>query len=148
MPIRSMTAYASGERSTPWGTLGCELRAVNHRFLELGLRLPDELRAFEPLLRERVSARVSRGKLDLALRPGKSARRLQLDRGLVARLGNGRAPAKPLPELRVGLVEFAVPGRATSQGADPAAMQAEVLALLDTVLDEFIAGREREGPGW
>ena len=64
MSIRSMTAYASGERNTPWGTLGCELRAVNHRFLELGVRLPDELRALEPALRERVSTRVSRGKLD------------------------------------------------------------------------------------
>ena len=35
--IRSMTAFASGERTTPWGTLGCELRAVNHRFRSLGL---------------------------------------------------------------------------------------------------------------
>lgn len=149
MPIRSMTAYASGERSTPWGTLGCELRAVNHRFLELGLRLPDELRAFEPLLRERVSARVSRGKLDLALRlrPGEGSAALQLDEGLVARLGElaGRLRGH-FPELRVGLVELLqFPGVLQSQGADPAAMQAEVLALLDTVLDEFIAGREREG---
>src|SRR5690606_3974840 len=62
--IRSMTAYASGERATPWGTLACELRAVNHRFLEIGLRAPDELRVFEPQLRERISAKVSRGKLD------------------------------------------------------------------------------------
>lgn len=149
MPIRSMTAYASGERSTPWGTLGCELRAVNHRFLELGLRLPDELRAFEPLLRERVSARVSRGKLDLALRlrPGEGSAALQLDEGLVARLSElaGRLRGH-FPELRVGLVELLqFPGVLQSQGADPAAMQAEVLALLDTVLDEFIAGREREG---
>ena len=149
MQIRSMTAYASGERSTPWGTLGCELRAVNHRFLELGLRLPDELRAFEPLLRERVSARVSRGKLDLALRlrPGEGSAALQLDEGLVARLGElaGRLRGH-FPELRVGLVELLqFPGVLQSQGADPAAMQAEVLALLDTVLDEFIAGREREG---
>jgi uncharacterized protein YicC (UPF0701 family) len=42
--IRSMTAFASGERATPWGTLGCELRSVNHRFLEVGVRLHDELR--------------------------------------------------------------------------------------------------------
>ena len=63
-----MTAYAAGERSTEWGVLGCEMRAVNHRFLELGVRLPDELRALEPLLRERVASRISRGKLDLVLR--------------------------------------------------------------------------------
>ena len=42
--IRSMTAFASGERTSEWGTLGCELRSVNHRFLELGIRLPEELR--------------------------------------------------------------------------------------------------------
>ena len=66
--IRSMTAFASGERQGPAGTLGCELRAVNHRFLELGMRLPDELRALEPALRERIAARVQRGKLDLTFR--------------------------------------------------------------------------------
>src|SRR5690606_35041159 len=43
MPVRSMTAYASAERTSADGTLACELRAVNHRFLEVGLRLPDEL---------------------------------------------------------------------------------------------------------
>ena len=68
MPIRSMTAFASGERPTEWGVLGCEMRAVNHRFLELGLRLPEELRSYEPLLRERVGSRISRGKVDLAMR--------------------------------------------------------------------------------
>src|SRR6476619_2535279 len=66
--IRSMTAFASAERATQWGTLGCELRAVNHRFLELGVRLPEELRALEPALRERIGTRVARGKLDLTLR--------------------------------------------------------------------------------
>jgi uncharacterized protein (TIGR00255 family) len=66
--IRSMTAFAAGERNTPWGTLGCELRAVNHRFLELGVRLPDDLRAVEPALREKVANRISRGKLEMNLR--------------------------------------------------------------------------------
>ena len=49
------TAFAAGERTTPWGTLGCELRAVNHRYLEVGTRLPEELRALEPQLRERIA---------------------------------------------------------------------------------------------
>lgn len=66
--IRSMTAYAGGERATRWGTLACELRSVNHRFLEVGVRLPDELRALEPQLRERVASRCSRGKIDLVMR--------------------------------------------------------------------------------
>ena len=46
--IRSMTGFASGERQTRWGILACELRAVNHRYLELGIRAPEELRALEP----------------------------------------------------------------------------------------------------
>src|SRR3546814_12059344 len=52
MPIRSMTSFASAERNGPDGALSCELRAVNHRFLDLGLRLPEELRPLEPALRE------------------------------------------------------------------------------------------------
>jgi uncharacterized protein (TIGR00255 family) len=149
MPIRSMTAYASGERTTPWGTLGCELRAVNHRFLELGTRLPDELRALEPALRERIAARVSRGKLDLTLRlrPGDGTVSLQLDEALVQRLGElaGRLRGH-FPELRVGLVELLqFPGVLQSQGVDPAELHAQVLELVDAVLDDFIAGREREG---
>ena len=62
--IRSMTAFAAVERATAAGTLALELRAVNHRYLELSLRLPDELRVLEPILREKVSAKISRGKLD------------------------------------------------------------------------------------
>ncbi len=149
MSIRSMTAYASGERSTPWGTLGCELRAVNHRFLELGVRLPDELRVLEPALRERVSSRVSRGKVDLVLRlrPADSAVSLQVDEALVGRLGELAGSLRPhFPELRVGLVELLqFPGVLQSQAADPSELQAEALSLLDTVLADFVAAREREG---
>ncbi|MGY1408497.1 MULTISPECIES: YicC/YloC family endoribonuclease [unclassified Luteimonas] len=144
-----MTAYASGERNTPWGTLGCELRAVNHRFLELGARLPDELRALEPALRERVSTRVSRGKLDLTLRlrASEGAVSLQVDEALVDRLGELAGGLRSrFPELRVGLVELLqFPGVLQSQAGDPAELQAQALALLDVVLADFIAAREREG---
>ena len=149
MPIRSMTAYASGERSTPWGTLGCEVRAVNHRFLELGTRLPDELRVLEPALRERVSRRVSRGKVDLTLRlrPSGDAVSLQVDQALVARLGElAHTLRGQFPELRVGLVELLqFPGVLQSQAADPAVLHAEALALAEAVLEDFVAAREREG---
>jgi uncharacterized protein (TIGR00255 family) len=50
--ITSMTGFARREAAGPWGTLVCELRSVNHRFLESGFRLPDELRAAEPELRQ------------------------------------------------------------------------------------------------
>ncbi len=147
--IRSMTAFAAGERSTEWGVLSGELRAVNHRFLELGLRLPDELRAFEAALRERVSARVSRGKLDLVLRLRTTVAgdALQVDEVLVGRLA---ALAQRLdagfPNLQVQFTELLqFPGVLQSRGLDADALQREALAVLDAVLDDFIAAREREG---
>lgn len=66
--IRSMTAYASAERVTAWGTLCAEMRAVNHRYLEFSLRAPDDLRGLEPAIRERIATRVQRGKVEMSLR--------------------------------------------------------------------------------
>ena len=62
--IASMTGFARRETSAEWGTLVCELRSVNHRFLEAGFRLPDELRSAEGELRARLALRVRRGKVD------------------------------------------------------------------------------------
>jgi uncharacterized protein (TIGR00255 family) len=147
--IRSMTAFASGERATEWGVLGGELRAVNHRFLELGLRLPEELRSYEPMLRERVASRVSRGKLDLAmrLRAPEADGGLHLNQTMVAELSrlNIDLTAR-FPGLRTSLTELLqYPGVLQGRGVDPEALQGEVLALLDAVLDDFVATREREG---
>ncbi|QSX74846.1 YicC family protein [Lysobacter arenosi] len=147
--IRSMTAFASGERVTPWGTLGCELRSVNHRFLELGVRLPDELRALEPALRERVASRVARGKIDLALRlrtaDGDGA--LQLNPGRLRELSELALDLEArFPRLQTDLTQLLqFPGVLQTQSADPAALQAQALELLEQVLDEFIRAREREG---
>jgi len=149
MPIRSMTAFASGERSTEWGTLGCELRAVNHRFLEVGVRLPDELRASESMLRERIAARLSRGKLDLTmrLRTTTNSDSLQVDDAAVERLGDlARRMDGRFPGLRVDFAQLLqLPGVLQSHAVDPEALQAAALSLLDAVLDDFIAAREREG---
>ncbi len=144
-----MTAFASGERATPWGTLGCELRAVNHRYLELAVRMPDELRALEPLLRERVAARLSRGKADLTLRlrNGEGAGALELNQPVLDRLAALAASLEGrFPRLNTGLAELLqVPGVLQARAVDPEAMQAAALALLDAVLDDFVAAREREG---
>jgi hypothetical protein len=71
--IRSMTAFASAEAQQPWGQFACELRSVNHRYLEVAVRLPEEFRSLEPKLRDAVAQRMSRGKLDLALRMKREA---------------------------------------------------------------------------
>ncbi|MDQ3038243.1 MAG: YicC family protein [Pseudomonadota bacterium] len=144
-----MTAFASGERTTEWGVLGCEMRAVNHRFLELGLRVPDELRVFEPLLRDRVASRVSRGKLDLVmrLRSNGEGNSLQIDEGVVDQLGLiAQRLTSSFPQLRVQFTELLqFPGVLQSCGVDVDALQRDAMALLDAVLDDFVAAREREG---
>ena len=149
MPIRSMTAFASGERATAGGTLGCELRAVNHRFLEIGMRLPDELRALEPALRERIAARVARGKLDLTLRlrTPEGGDALQLDPHVLGQLSELALDMQArFPALRTEFTELLqFPGVLQSRSVDPAALQAEAMALLEQVLGEFIVAREREG---
>ncbi|MGH8074745.1 MAG: YicC/YloC family endoribonuclease [Lysobacter sp.] len=147
--IRSMTAFASGERATEWGTLGCELRSVNHRFLEIGVRLHDDLRALEPVLRERIAARLSRGKLDLTLRlrSPEGASGLHADPARLRELSDlaidlsARFPG--LHTEFTQLLQF--PGVLQAPATDAAALQAQALALLDEVLDEFVAAREREG---
>jgi uncharacterized protein (TIGR00255 family) len=65
--IRSMTGFARGERQGPWGTLTCELRSVNHRYLELSLRLPEDLRGLENDARQLLAASLRRGKVDAGL---------------------------------------------------------------------------------
>ncbi|AMU97436.1 hypothetical protein NY98_03525 [Xanthomonas citri pv. fuscans] len=147
--IRSMTAFAGSERITPWGTLGCELRSVNHRFLEVGVRLPEELRALEPLLRERVAAKNSRGKLDLTLRlrAPDNAQTLAVNESLLQQLG---ALATRLdgvfPKLQVGFTDLLqLPGVLQVQDVDAPALQAQALALLEEVVSSFVIAREREG---
>ncbi|MFZ0788172.1 MAG: YicC/YloC family endoribonuclease, partial [Chromatiaceae bacterium] len=66
--IKSMTAFARESRNGDIGELAWELRSVNHRYLEPHIRLPEELRALEPAVRERLAARLQRGKVDCALR--------------------------------------------------------------------------------
>src|SRR5438874_441438 len=72
--IASMTGFARRETTGEFGTLVCELRSVNHRFLEAGFRLPDELRAAEGKLRARRTRQLGRGKVDCTVtyrrRPG------------------------------------------------------------------------------
>jgi len=144
-----MTAWAGGERATPWGTLGCELRSVNHRFLETGMRLPEELRALEPQLRERIAARLSRGKLDLVmrLRLPETAASLQVNEVLLGQLGQlAHRLTSDFPNLQVSFTELLqLPGVTQGEAADAAALHAEALALLDQVLDGFVGAREREG---
>lgn len=147
--IRSMTAYASAEASGPLGTLVCELRTVNHRYLEQSLRLPEELRRFESVLRERVAARLSRGKVDVTVRVRGETRSdaLEVDHALLARLGELALDADArFPRLRTEFTELLrFPGVIRQPEVDAEALQAALLTVLDEALQSLADSRGREG---
>ncbi|HEX5514860.1 MAG TPA: YicC/YloC family endoribonuclease [Gammaproteobacteria bacterium] len=149
--IRSMTAYDRKERLGPWGRLSWELRSVNHRYLDIYPRLPDELRQLEPLVRERVAAAVARGKVECTLRfqPAAGvateldinwqfAERLLSGVAAIAEKMNSPAPVSPLELLKM-------PGVIQQAELDLEPIAAAALELLDEALAGFVDSREREG---
>jgi uncharacterized protein (TIGR00255 family) len=148
--IRSMTAFASAETETPWGALAFELRSVNHRYLELNPRLPEELRALEPALRERVAARLTRGKVDVNLRYRPSdaaAAEIRLNDALLDRLQRTAADfGERFPRMTTdftSLLEW--PGVLLREEVDQEGLREAALKLLDSALDDMLATRGREG---
>lgn len=147
--IRSMTAYASAEREAAFGTLSVELRSVNHRYLELGLRLPDELRGLETQIRERVAAKLTRGKVDLGLRykPASVGQSLVIDETAINRLAEAAAKlSEKFPSMRVDFASLIqIPGVIVQDDIDQDALREAALAVVDAGLDDMVAAREREG---
>jgi uncharacterized protein (TIGR00255 family) len=86
--IRSMTGFARRERQYPWGLLVWEIKTVNHRFLEIGCRLPEEFRAAEATYRQTLAAAIRRGKVECALhfRPAAATASLDVEPTLLAAL--------------------------------------------------------------
>ncbi|HPB76493.1 MAG TPA: YicC family protein [Chromatiaceae bacterium] len=147
----SMTAFARETLTGDQGELTWELRSVNHRFLETFVRLPEDLRALEMRVRERIGARLDRGKVDASLRYAPAAaaagelrinrRYLELLLAAGAEVGSrlGRMPApEPFDLLRW-------PGVLEEQKPDLGPVQEQALALLDRTLSTLVATRAREG---
>jgi uncharacterized protein (TIGR00255 family) len=146
--ICSTTAFASCGALPP-GQLSCELRAVNHRFLELSVRAPEELRGVEAAFRERVAQKVSRGKVDLNFRlraePGARAV-LSVNDELLEQLALlARRHHPKFPEMRS--ISSTAATRASSR------LTADLAGLrrgndVDQTLAEFVAARERGANWW
>jgi uncharacterized protein (TIGR00255 family) len=149
--ISSMTGYAARNRELSRASLSVELKSVNSRFLDLAFRLPEELRTLEPALRERISAKVQRGKVEcrmtLAPAPG-SAPRLELNGPLMAALAEAaRAVRTAIPDARpldVGEV-LHWPGMLADDPSAAEALREGALASFDETLAEYSASRLREG---
>lgn len=146
-----MTAFARTSGEQAGAELTWELRSVNHRYLEVFVRLPEELRAMEPLVRKRVSERLKRGKLECVLRcnwaPAQSAG-LEVDpQQLKAVLEACREiETRSSEATSPGVMELLRwPGVVREPKPDTGAAQQQALTLLDQALDELVATREREG---
>lgn len=144
-----MTGFARSAGQGEWGSAVWEIRSVNHRYLEISSRLPEEFRALEAEVRERIGKRLNRGKVDCLLR---YQLQVELSRGLVI---NGKvlrqieqaietvsatvpqcAPVNPLDLLRwPGVID----------PPDVQEASAPLLALLDSALEALVSARCREG---
>ncbi|MCX7052024.1 MAG: YicC family protein [Proteobacteria bacterium] len=147
-----MTGFARREASGPWGQLTCEVRSVNHRYLEPGFRLPEELRGLEGELRQTLPKLLRRGKVDCTvhLRATREAEReLQVDeatlkrvlervRDIASRAGGTAVSLDPIDVLRW-------PGVLQDSAPDNDALAAATRALFKDSVHELVAMRAREG---
>jgi uncharacterized protein (TIGR00255 family) len=149
--IRSMTGFARIEKKYGFGTLCWELRSVNHRFLEMSVRLPEDLRGIEQPVRDGVARVLSRGKLDCILRfkpDGVVAAEIQIDTAAVqsllaassqvAQLLRSQNELKPLDVLRW-------PGVIKEMEKDFTPVESAAISQLQEGLQQLLAMREREG---
>ena len=149
--IHSMTGYATVQRDIGLAILHLELKSVNSRYFDINFRLAEELRFLEMPLRELISARVSRGKIECRTSLGSSTavpRELAPNEALLAQLSKLQETVRAiLPQAAPLSVAEALrwPGVLADQALPQETLQAEFMALATTALDEFLATREREG---
>src|SRR5687768_17202891 len=148
--IYSMTGYAVAARELQSAVVNLELRSVNHRYLDIQFRMPDELRVIEPALREALSARLNRGKIECRIAytptPGRKGVELEQEllRELVALNARVRAALPAARDLSVSDV-LRWPGILGSDTLDADALRTVCRELLDQVLEDFTVSRAREG---
>jgi uncharacterized protein (TIGR00255 family) len=148
--ISSMTGFARRELSGEFGTLVCELRSVNHRFLDVGMRLPESCRALESELRALLARELRRGKVDCTVlhRPtAAAAAGLDVDAVVLERLAaRARELAATLPVARIDVLDMLRwPGVLREEGTDTEALSVAVRALLSATLADLMRVRVREG---
>nr|WP_269468736.1 YicC/YloC family endoribonuclease [Alteromonas sp. ASW11-130] len=145
-----MTAFARSEVKQDWGTAVWEIRSVNQRFLETYFRLPEQFRALEPVLRERLRKKLQRGKVECTLRFSaneSNVSKLNMNEELAKQVlhaadwvqSHGQSTGvNPLDVLRW-------PGVIAAEETDMDAINSEVLNNFDMLLEDFISARASEG---
>ena len=149
--ILSMTGYASQEYNTANGVLIVELRSVNHRYLELQLKLDDNLRSFEASVREQIQVKLGRGKVDCRLSVVLNATMQssqQLNHTVLQQIAESvKTAAQYFPHTQpVNMLEILkMPGVMTTEAFDNDALEADLKMTLTAVVNDLIAAKAREG---
>jgi uncharacterized protein (TIGR00255 family) len=149
--IYSMTGYAVSAAELPFGTLNLELRSVNHRYLDVQFRIPDDLRALEAGLREKTTGRITRGKVEVRITVNKSPASqsgLQIDEKLLAHLKQLNDDVMTaIPDSAPLSVNDVLrwPGMLGNETLQLEDLQEVCGRLLERVLDDLTATRGREG---
>ncbi|MCD6039357.1 MAG: hypothetical protein K0S27_757 [Gammaproteobacteria bacterium] len=149
--IQSMTAFARVQGQGLGGSVVCELRSINHRYLELAIRLPEVLQALEVSMREYIRNHIKRGKIECYLRVQPSdmpSAGMMINHHLAAQLCEANEViAKKLKQAAqtntIDILKW--PGVLQMAEIDLEVMQDQVLALLDKALQDLVAARVREG---
>ncbi|MFV8824627.1 YicC/YloC family endoribonuclease [Thauera sp. WH-2] len=149
--VQSMTGFAVQTRDLGSISLHLELRSVNSRYLDLGFRIVDDLRAAEPAIRERITARLGRGKVEcrLNLQAGHSApRSMALNAALLDQLAEAQATlrarfADAAPLSVNELLRW--PGMLADDSLGFDEMLPAIVQLVEAALDDMVATRRREG---
>lgn len=148
--IYSMTGYAVATRELENAVLNLELRSVNHRYLDIQFRMPDELRSIEPALRETLTARLNRGKIEcrVSYAPVAGRKSVELDEELLKQLiGLNSRIRAALPDARSVSAADVLrwPGMLGAETLDADELRKVAQSLLEQVLEDFAQSRGREG---
>lgn len=149
--IQSMTGFAAGELDTPRGRIMIELRAVNHRYLELQLKIDDHLRVFEPSIRELLQTKLGRGKVDCRInmmRDTSLELAGQINHAAIQQIAeNAKMAAQYFPHVQaVNLLELLkMPGVMATEAFDIAAIEAPLKQRLEQIITQLIDAKSREG---
>jgi uncharacterized protein (TIGR00255 family) len=147
----SMTAFSRQQNEQEWGSLTWEIRSVNHRYLETSVRLPESLRALENGVREAVRKRLTRGKVECALRfqsEAKISSDLHLNTTLIKQLVQANVEIEQITGTSSNLSNMEVlrwPGVIEEQDFDKTSIEKQALSLFGAAMDDLVATREREG---
>lgn len=147
---RSMTAYARITEEHSWGSITCELKSVNHRFLEVGFRMPEVLRESETTLRDMARQKLTRGKIDcslqIAFNHSEASATLDIETAR-AHIEIAEAIAKEISQATpISAVEIMkIPGVIKDATIEAKQINEAGKQAFDLALDQMLEGRGREG---